>query len=89
MINRLFQHLRGLLKSTRPVTTRLHAHEAVALARAADGISSPENLSMATPCLRDGQAVWIVSEAAIGNVQIVEVDDATGAVLSKYRRGVR
>jgi hypothetical protein len=87
VINRLLNYLQRFLSGDPPIVTRLSADEAIALARA--GLAHNDNLNMASAHVRDGQTVWFVSEAAIGSVQVVEVDDATGAVLAKYRRGIR
>ena len=89
VINHLHRYLLGLLTGAEPVATRLSADEAIALARAGAGIANIDDLNMASVQVRAGQKVWIVSEAAIGSVQVVEVDDATGTILSKYRRGIR
>lgn len=89
LIRHLFAYLQRVMSGAPQVATRLSADEAVALARAGAGGANIDTLNMATVEVRDGHPVWVVSEAAIGSVQVVEVDDATGAVLSKYRRGIR
>lgn len=79
----------GHTKQVAPAT-RLTAETAAAIARTAvtDPIMSP-TLTTASVASRDGTLVWTVSAMARGRVPHVEVDDATGAVLSVRWIGLR
>lgn len=84
--------LRGLLErwfGRQTVSTRLSILEAIAIARAALPEAERDLLETATPCVVDQRTVWVVSQAAIGHVLVVQIDDETGNVSSARRVGVR
>lgn len=75
---------------TPPPPSRLTREQAVAIARGAvPPGQDPERLVMPHCWQRDGRLIWTVSEAAIGSVLNVDVDDATGEVLAVRRVGLR
>ena len=69
---------------------KLSEFEAIQIAQtAAAPNSDAPALTLATRAVKDGRIVWSVSEAAIGNVLVVEVDDETSNVVSVRRVGLR
>jgi hypothetical protein len=85
---RLTRWLRG---AKRPVlVSKLSESETIQIAQAAASADPDARaLTLATSAIRDGRIVWSVSQAAIGNVLVVEVDDETGTVVSVRRVGLR
>lgn len=84
----LIEWLRG---TKRPLSVaKLSEFEAIQIAQtaAAPNRDAPA-LTLATRAVKNGRIVWSVSEAAIGNVLVVEVDDETSNVVSVRRVGLR
>jgi hypothetical protein len=44
---------------------------------------------MATRAVKDGRIIWSVSEAAIGSVLVVDIDDVTASAVAIRRVGLR
>jgi hypothetical protein len=77
----LFERLTRLFRPAKRVP-RLSSESALALARsrAASEGYDPEKLQMVTHREVDGRLQWHVSEAAVGGVLLVEIDDENGGV---------
>ena len=85
-IKRWFDFVVGRIE---PISS-LTANEALQIARThASSATEAERLQMALLAEEDGKKIWVVSEAAVGNVAFVEIDDATGELLRKGRHGIR
>ena len=91
MIGSALRRLRALVlgEEHEPFVTRLSRDEVLSLARAALVEPGAERLTMTMVIERDGALIWCVSEAAIGSVLEVEIDDGSGRVLRAGRRGGR
>jgi hypothetical protein len=86
--DRLIAWLRGT-GAPSPVSN-LSESQAIQIAQAAAAATGKTgSLTMATRHVRDGRLVWHVSEAAIGSVLVVDVDDETATVIAVRRVGVR
>ena len=88
---RIYERVIAWLRGTEaPSASNLSEAQAVQIAQAAAVAERKlAPLIMATRHVRDGRLIWSVSEAAIGNVLVVEVDDETGTVLAVRRVGLR
>lgn len=67
------------------IATRMTEEEVVAVARTAVGDNEMDAQSLANPfpAEHNGAIVWTVSSMVMGSSVTVEVDDATGAVISR------
>ncbi|HVZ89859.1 MAG TPA: hypothetical protein VHG72_23055 [Polyangia bacterium] len=90
-MSRLIEWFRErLLGASQETPSRLDRERVLAIARAA-AAPDPEaaKLSMTVLQNRAGAKIWVVRPSAVGNVLVVEIDDATEAVLSVRRYGSR
>lgn len=79
-----------LLRKPLPLTTRLSAREAAAIAEAAAWrAGAPGTHGHAVLARREGVAVWLVAQVSIGSGWLIHVDDATGTAGPLQRWGVR
>ena len=87
-----YERLIGCLRGTKGSVSvaKLSESQAIQIAPAAASADRDARaLTIATRAMKDGRIVWNVSEAAIGNVLVVEVDDETGTAMSVRRVGLR
>jgi len=90
MLDRLWCWFKGVPREKpTPPKTHLTSEQAIALAQAAMGdVQRP--MALATFVQREGRGVWhVTSRIAMGAMPYVDVDDATGEILAKGRRGIR
>jgi hypothetical protein len=82
--------LRWLNRTSAKSKTCLRSEDALAIARetAADE-NERESFSTTTLVQHENRAVWVVSQAAIGRILEVHVDDATGRIIERKWVGVR
>jgi hypothetical protein len=77
---RIFERLTRLFRPAKRVP-RLSSESGLALARAraASEGYDPDKLQMVTDREVDGRIQWHISEAAVGGVLLVEIDDENGS----------
>ena len=89
-MNRVVEWLRERLLGPRAPEGRLDRERVLEIARAA-AAADPWAARLATANLqtRGSAKIWVVSTSGVGHWLVVEIDDATEAVLSVGRVGLR
>lgn len=87
LFDRLIAWMRGSAKTP---SANLSEGKVLRIASvAASSAGASRELTLASRSTRDGRIVWSVSEAAIGSVLVVDIDDETATVLAVRRVGLR
>jgi hypothetical protein len=88
--NRIVEWFRERLLGPRAPVGRLDRERVLEIARAAAAADPwAAELAMTILQIRGSAKIWVVSTPTIGNSLVVEIDDATEAVLSVGRVGGR
>jgi hypothetical protein len=89
-MNRIAEWLRERLLGPRAPVGRLDRERVLEIARAAAaGYPGSDRLSMTILHSRGNAKIWVVGTPTVGSGLDVEIDDATEAVLSVRRWGLR
>ena len=89
-MGRIVEWFRERLLGPRVPVGRLDRERVLEIARAAAaGYRGADRLAMANLQTRGNAQIWVVGTPTVGSGLIVEIDDATEAVLSVRRWGLR
>jgi hypothetical protein len=89
-MSRIIEWLRERLLGRRAPVGRLDRERVLEIARsAAAGYPGADRLAMTILETRGSATIWVVGTPTVGSGLIVEIDDATEAILSVRRWGLR
>jgi hypothetical protein len=90
VMSRIIEWFRERLLGPRAPVARLDRERVLEIARAAAAADPlAAELAMTTLHIRGSAKIWVVSTPGMGRTLVVEIDDATEAVLSVGRVGLR